>query len=94
VGSAHVNADSGANTQPPAPLRAGLCLESLAVGALDGCLGEHRVTEESAAAWSDAGQGLAVVDHLRESQVVAGSPAISTTSRRHASLKVTASWRA
>ena len=54
VGGAHVDVHSGGDAQPPAPLDAGLCLELLAIGALDGCLGEHRVTEESAAAGSNA----------------------------------------
>src|SRR5829696_74509 len=54
VGGAHVDVDSGGDAQPAAPLDAGLCLEVLAVGALDGCLGEQRVTVESAAARSNA----------------------------------------
>jgi hypothetical protein len=54
VGGAHVNVDSGGDAHPAAPLDAGLCLEVLAVGAHDGCLGEHRVTEESPAARSNA----------------------------------------
>ena len=45
VGGAHIDADSGADAQPPAPLGPGLCLERPAVGTLDGCLREHRVTE-------------------------------------------------
>jgi hypothetical protein len=53
VGGAHVDVDSGGHAQPPAPLDACLCLEVLAVGTLDGC-GEHRLTEESAAARSNA----------------------------------------
>ena len=55
VGGAHLDADSATHTQPLAPFGAGLCLERLAVGDLDGCLGEDRVTEQSAAARSDAG---------------------------------------
>src|SRR4051794_41866 len=49
VGGAHVNVDSGCDTQPPTPLDPRLCFEGAAVCALNGCLGEHRVTEESAA---------------------------------------------
>src|SRR5690242_19135116 len=72
VSSAYVNADPGAGAQPHATLRAGLRLERLAGGAQDGCFRQHRVTEESTTARSYAGQRLAVVDHLRETQVVAG----------------------
>src|SRR4051812_16482805 len=54
VGGADVGVDWGADAEPPAPLDAGLCLEVVVVAALDGCLGEHRVTEESAAARLDA----------------------------------------
>ena len=74
VGGAHVDADSGADAQPPAPLAPGLRLEVVAVGALDRRLGEHRVTEGAAAARSDAGEGLARDGHRREAQVVARPP--------------------
>ena len=74
VCGAHLDADSGADTQPLALLGAGLCLERLALRALDGCLGQHGVTEESTAARFDAGQRLAVVDHPREAQVITGLP--------------------
>jgi hypothetical protein len=66
--------DSGGHAQPPAPLDAGLCLECSAVGALDGCRGEHRLTEESAAARSNAAEALAAVNHPREAQVVTRPP--------------------
>ena len=46
----------------------------MAVGALDGCPGEHRVTEQSPATRSDAGKRLAVVDDAREAHVVTGPP--------------------
>ena len=36
VGGAHVDADAGTDAQPLAPLGAGLCLQRLTVGALDG----------------------------------------------------------
>src|SRR5215207_9006135 len=49
-------------------------LEVVVGGALDGCPGEHRVTEESAAARLDAVQRLPEVDHPREPQVVSGPP--------------------
>jgi hypothetical protein len=54
VGGAHVDVGAGGDAQPPAPLDAGLSLEVLAVGAHNGCLGEHCVTEQSAAARSNA----------------------------------------
>jgi hypothetical protein len=66
VGGAHVDLDSGGHAQPAAPLDAGLRLECLAVAALDGCRGEHRLTEESAAARSNAAEALAAVDHPLE----------------------------
>jgi hypothetical protein len=53
VRGAHVDVDSGGDAQPAAPLDPCLCLEVLAVGAHDRCLGQHRVTEESAAARSN-----------------------------------------
>jgi hypothetical protein len=56
------------------PVDAGLCIEVVVVGALDGCPGQHRVTEEPAAARSDAGQGPAVIDHPREARLVTGPP--------------------
>jgi hypothetical protein len=56
--SADVDVDSGRDAQPLAPLDVGLCIESLAVAALDACLGEYRVTEESAASRSDQRRGL------------------------------------
>ena len=74
MSGAHVNPDSGVNTQPLTLLGPGLCLESVAVGAPDGRLGEHRVTKESAAARFDARERLAVVDHPREPHVVTGPP--------------------
>ena len=46
VGGAHVDVHPGGDAQPPAPLDAGLCLEVLVVGGLNGCLGQYRVTEE------------------------------------------------
>src|SRR6185436_8977857 len=54
------------------PLDAGLRRKVVAVAALDGRLGEHRVTEASAAARSDARKGLARNGHRREAQVIAG----------------------
>ena len=74
MGGAHLDADSGADTQPLALLGTGLRLEGMAHGALDGRPGEDRVTEQSAAARSDAGEGLAVVDDVREAHVVTGPP--------------------
>jgi hypothetical protein len=74
VGGAHVDVDSRGDAQPPAPLDAGLCLEVLAVGPLDGCRGEHRLTEESAATGSNAAEALAAVNHPREAQVVTRPP--------------------
>jgi len=74
VGGADVDLDAGCDAQPPAPLGAGLRLEVSAVGAFDGCLGQHRVAEEPAAARSDAAQSLAAIDHAREAQVVPGPP--------------------
>src|SRR5581483_11009023 len=74
VSGTHLDAKAGADAQPLAPLRARLGLERSTLAALDGCLGEHRVTEEPAAARENTRQGLAVVDHPREAQVVAGLP--------------------
>ena len=68
--------------------------KSLAVGALDRCLGEHRVTEEPAAAGPDAAAALAAVHHPRERTWYPVRRAIRATSRRQASLTVTASGRA
>ena len=74
VGCAHVDAGSRGDAQPPAPLAACLRLEVVAVAALDGRLGEHRVTEAPAAARPDTGKGLARDGHRREAQVIARPP--------------------
>jgi hypothetical protein len=74
VRGAHVDADAGGDAQPPTPLDAGLRREVVAVGALDGRLCQHGVTEESAAARPDARKRLARGRHAREAQVVIRPP--------------------
>ena len=74
MGGTHVEADAGAHAQPPALLRTGLRLERMALGAFDGCLREHRVTEESASTRTNAGKPFAAVDHYRETRVVTQTP--------------------
>jgi hypothetical protein len=64
--------DLRGHTEPAAPLEAGLCLEVLAFGTLDGRPGEHRDTEQPAVARSHAAEALAAVDHPREARVVPG----------------------
>src|SRR3954470_3837664 len=74
MAGADVDVDPGGDAQPTAPLDAGLGREVLALGALDGRLGQHRVTEEPAAARSDTAEAPAEVEHPREAQVVTGTP--------------------
>src|SRR3954447_9591874 len=63
VGGADVDVAPGGDTQPPAPLDPRLGHEGTSVGAPDGGLGEHRVTEAPASAGSDAEQRPAAIWH-------------------------------
>src|SRR5436305_15080412 len=74
VGGAPIDPASSADAEPLAPLGAGLCGERLAFRALDSCLGEHGVTEETTAARVDAGQRFAVIDHSGKARAVTDAP--------------------